>query len=294
MPKPIEELTFADDFMFGRVMQNPEICKGLLERLLEIKIDKIEYPTLQKTISPHYESKGVRLDVYVQDSNRVFDIEIQNYIDENLPKRTRYYQSMMDIDLLLKGKNYTQLKESFVIFICKEDFFGEDMPCYFFSNTCKDKPDLQLGDMAYKVIFNASAFNNEKDLEKKSILEYIIDKKSTSEFTNKLNTLVEQTKLNEIFKGEYMAWGLAEFDAEQRGKKEGYYAGVSDGIQQGISQGLQQGIQQGISKGLQQGAYEKAIETAKNLLAMGLSIENICKATGLSIEEVNLISNNTK
>ena len=272
--KPIEELTFTDDFMFGRIMQNPEICKGLLERLLEIKIEKIEYPTLQKSISPHYKSKGVRLDVYVQDSNRVFDIEIQNFLDENLPKRTRYYQSMMDIDLLLKGKNYTQLKESFVIFVCKEDYFGENMPCYFFTNTCRDKPDLQLDDKSYKVIFNASAFKNEKNLEKKSILEYIIDKKSTSEFTTKLDTLVEQTKLNEIFKGDYMAWSLAEFDAEQRGKKEGYSAGVSDGIQQG--------------------EYKAKIETAKNLLAMGLSIENICKATDLSIEEVNLISSNIK
>ena len=280
--KPIEDLTFTDDFMFGRIMQNPEICKGLLERLLEIRIEKIEYPTLQKSISPHYKSKGVRLDVYVQDSNRVFDIEIQNFLDENLPKRTRYYQSMMDIDLLLKGNNYTQLKESFVIFVCKEDFFGENMPCYFFTNTCRDKPDLQLGDKSYKVIFNASAFENEKNLEKKSILEYIIDKKSTSEFTTKLDTLVEQTKLNEIFKGDYMAWSLAEFDAEQRGKKEGYSAGVSDGIQQGISQGIQQG------------EYKAKIETAKNLLAMGLSIENICKATDLSIEEVNLISSNIK
>ncbi len=39
MAKPIEDLTFTDDFMFGRVMQNPEICKGFLERLLEIKIN---------------------------------------------------------------------------------------------------------------------------------------------------------------------------------------------------------------------------------------------------------------
>ena len=272
--KPIEELTFTDDFMFGRIMQNPEICKGLLERLLEIKIEKVEYPTLQKSISPHYKSKGVRLDVYVQDSNRVFDIEIQNFLDENLPKRTRYYQSMMDIDLLLKGNNYTQLKESFVIFVCKEDFFGENMPCYFFTNTCRDKPDLQLGDKSYKVIFNASAFENEKNLEKKSILEYIIDKKSTSEFTTKLDTFVEQTKLNEIFKGDYMAWGLAEFDAEQRGKKEGYSAGVSDGIQKG--------------------AYEKAIETAKNMFSKNISIEIIAECTGLSIEEIKLISNNTK
>ena len=283
MPKPIEELTFADDFMFGRVMQNPEICKGLLERLLEIKIEKVEYPTLQKSISPHYESKGVRLDVYVQDSNRIFDIEIQNHLDENLPKRTRYYQSMMDIDLLLKGNNYTQLKESFVIFVCKDDFFKENLPCYTFSNTCKEKPNLQLGDMAHKIIFNASAFKNEKDLEKKSILEYIIDKRSTSEFTNKLDILVEQTKLNEIFKGDYMAWGLAEFDAEQRGKKEGYSAGVSDGIQQGISQGLQQGKKEG--------EYQAKIETAKNMLKNNISINIISDCTGLSIQTIKNLQN---
>ena len=185
---------------------------------------------------------------------------------------------MMDIDLLLKGNNYTQLKESFVIFVCKDDFFGENLPCYTFSNTCKEKPDLQLGDESHKIIFNASAFENEKNLEKKSILEYIIDKKSTSDFTEKLDTLVEQTKLNEIFKGDYMAWGLAEFDAEQRGKKEGYSAGISDGIQQGISQGLQQG------------EYKAKIETAKNLLAMKLSVENISKATGLSLETIENIA----
>ena len=67
-----------------------------------------------------------------------------------------------------------------------------------------------------------------------------------------------------------MAWGLAEFDAEQRGKKAGYGEGLSDGISQA------------------------KIETAKNLLAMGIPIEQVSQGTGLSIEEVNLISNNTK
>ena len=268
MAKPIEELTFTDDFMFGRVMQNPEICKGLLERLLEIKIDKIEYPVLQKTISPHYKSKGIRLDVYVEDSNRVYDIEIQNILDENLAKRTRYYQSMMDIDLLLKGKNYTELKESFVIFVCKEDFFGLNLPCYSFSNICKENPDLQLGDESHKIIFNASAFANEKNLEKKSILEYIIDKKSTSDFTNKLDDLVERTKLNEIFRGDYMAWGLAEFDAEQRGKKEGYSQGVSDG------------------------EYQAKIQTAKKMISASLgSIEQIAQITNLPLATIIELSN---
>ena len=79
-----------------------------------------------------------------------------------------------------------------------------------------------------------------------------------------------------------MAWGLAEFDAEQRGYKEG----VSDGISQGIAQGITQGISQG--------EHLKAIETAKKFLTMGISIEQVAQGTGLSIEEVNLISNNTK
>ena len=152
--------------MFGYVMRNEEICKGLLERLLQIKIERLEYPELQKSITPHYENKGVRLDVYVQDSTRVFDVEVQNILDDELPTRTRYYQSMMDIDLLLKGKKYSELKECYVIFVCKDDFFGENLPCYSFSNLCHEKLNLELGDKTHKIIFNASSFSKEKDLER--------------------------------------------------------------------------------------------------------------------------------
>ncbi|MDD7274109.1 MAG: Rpn family recombination-promoting nuclease/putative transposase [Treponema sp.] len=272
--KPIEELTFTDDYMFGYVMRNEEICKGLLERLLGIKIKRLEFPTLQKTIAPHYESKGVRLDVYVQDSSRVFDIEIQNSLHDDLPTRTRYYQSMMDIDLLLKGKQYSELKESFVIFVCQEDFFEENLPCYTFSNLCHEKLTLELGDKTHKIIFNASAFHQEKDVERKSILEYIKNKKSTSDFTQKIHQIVERTKENQAFRGEYMAWGLAEQDAEKRG----YKAGVTDGISQGIMQGITKGAEQA------------KIETAQNLLAMGLSLDNIAKATGLSLETLKKLA----
>ena len=103
--KPIEELTFTDDYMFGYVMRNPEICKGLLERLLKIKIERLEYPELQKSISPYYESKGIRLDVYVKDSDKIYDIEIQNGKNINLCKRTRYYQSMISVLQYLENRN---------------------------------------------------------------------------------------------------------------------------------------------------------------------------------------------
>ena len=260
--KPVDELTFTDDYMFGYVMRNEEICKGLLERLLQIKIERLEYPELQKSITPHYENKGVRLDVYVQDSTRVFDVEVQNILDDELPTRTRYYQSMMDIDLLLKGKKYSELKECYIIFVCKDDFFGENLPCYSFSNLCHEKTNLELGDKTHKIIFNASSFSKEKDLERKSLLEYIKDKKSTSDFTKMIDQLVEKTKENQTFRGDYMAWGLAEQDAEKRG----YNAGIADGAEQA------------------------KIDTAKKLLLENLPIDLIVRTTGLPLESVQKLA----
>ena len=72
-------------------------------------------------------------------------------------------------------------------------------------------------------------------------------------------------------------------------REEAYEDGLSKGLQQGISQGIKQGITQGISQGIKRGAYEKAVETAKNLISMGLSIEQIAKGTGLSLEVIQTL-----
>lgn len=89
--KPIDELTFADDFIFGKVMENKEICKHILEILLGIKVGRIKYPTLQKVLKPGYEAHGVRLDVFAEDSKSLYDVEIQIARTKDLPKRiTRF------------------------------------------------------------------------------------------------------------------------------------------------------------------------------------------------------------
>ena len=70
LQKQYKELTFTDDFMFGKVLvNNPEICRRLLEVLLEIKIKEISFPERQKTIEILSDGKGIRLDVYVDDEN---------------------------------------------------------------------------------------------------------------------------------------------------------------------------------------------------------------------------------
>ena len=43
------------------------------------------------------------------------------------------------------------------------------------------------------------------------------------------------------------------------------------------------------AQGISQGSRQKALETAKNLLQFGLSVENIAQATGLSKAEVEAL-----
>ena len=74
-----DEIGFANDFMFCKILTaRPDLCKELLEVILEVKIKDIEYLNKQEIIEIVPEGKGIRLDVYVEDGNNtVYDIEMQ-------------------------------------------------------------------------------------------------------------------------------------------------------------------------------------------------------------------------
>ena len=109
-----ERLQISNDFLFGKIMQDPKLCKELLQRILpELEIDHIEYPETQKAIRPDIDAKSVRLDVFVNDSKgTVYDIEMQVVSSSELPKRIRYYQSLIDLQMIDKGEPYKKLKPS--------------------------------------------------------------------------------------------------------------------------------------------------------------------------------------
>ena len=88
-PKSVDQLTFTDNGMFQAVLHEPSVCSELVTRLLGVKVKKVEYPELEKTIAPYYISKGVRLDVYLKDEDKIIDVELQSQPQEALGKRTR-------------------------------------------------------------------------------------------------------------------------------------------------------------------------------------------------------------
>ena len=240
--KPIDQLVFSDDFMFGAVMRDAEICKGVLERLLQIKIDHIEYPELQKSISPFYSKKGVRLDVYVANSDKVFDVECQSYTIKNIGKRTRYYQSMIDIDSLMKGADYSELKESYVIFICLSDPFNDNLPIYTFERKCKEKESVELKDETHHLIFNCAAYEEEENPELKEFLSFVKNNKANSDLTRRIENMVQTKKFEQSFVNEYMAWNLHDQDVLKRGREEGRKEGRKEGIFETYSDLIKSGL----------------------------------------------------
>ncbi|MBQ7165331.1 MAG: Rpn family recombination-promoting nuclease/putative transposase [Treponema sp.] len=227
--KPIDQLVFSDDFMFGAVMSEPKICKEVLELLLQIKIDHIEYPELQKPISPFYSKKGVRLDVYVAGSDKVFDVECQSYRIESIGKRTRYYQAMLDTDSLLKGADYSELKESYIIFICLDDPFGFGLPAYTFERKCRENALVDLDDETHHVIFNAAAYEKEANPGIREFLSFVRNNTAESDLTREIANMVQAKKFEQTFVNEYLAWNLHDKDVERRGRKEGRKEGLKEG-----------------------------------------------------------------
>ena len=74
-------------------------------------------------------------------------------------------------------------------------------------------------------------------------------------------------------------------------KREGIAEGKEIGMKEGMEKGLAEGMEKGMEKGRAEGKHEANTETAQRLLAMGLSAEQVSKATQLSLEIIKNLSN---
>ena len=64
---------------------------------------------------------------------------------------------------------------------------------------------------------------------------------------------------------------------------------IRNQIRYAEKQGIEQGLEQGIQRGILQGKEQKAIEIARNLLALGVDVDTIVKSSGLPQEQVKAL-----
>ena len=251
-----EELQISNDFIFGKIMQDPKLCKGLLQRILPgLKIDRIEYPETQKAIRPDIDAKSVRLDVYVEDGKgTVYDIEMQVSTSKELPKRTRYYQSLLDMQMIDKGEPYKKLKPSYIIFICPFDQFGMGRHIYTFENICKEDKSVLLNDGTTKIFLNAKGTMDDVSPELKAFLDYVAGKKPADPFVDELEEAVKNARKNREWRHEYMTLLMRDQENIEIGREEGMEIGTAKGI-----------IETGLDFGLSEGELLKRLQDKLNI-----------------------------
>ncbi|WP_455265268.1 Rpn family recombination-promoting nuclease/putative transposase [Phascolarctobacterium sp.] len=256
-------LTIQSDFIFKKVMSRKRICKHLLEELLQIEIADINYIEAEKTIDPNYTSHGIRLDIIVaDDKNTHYNLEMQVKNNKNpnthvLPKRSRYYQALLDFDLLQAGQPYDLLPPTFIIFICIFDFFEKGNYVYTFKKRCLENLELELPDEATTMLLNTNGSHGEISKDLKSFYDYVNNHIVTTDFTKQIDDEISYLKLDTKVRREYMLMEARLLD-ERR-------------------------------EGIAEGETNANTATAKRLLSMGLTVQDIAKATSLPIEQVEAL-----
>ena len=257
-----------------------EPLQALLELILEIKIDYLE---IKKTelLSGNVNIKDKRLDALVYAGNKKIDIEINSQNKDYVKPRNMAYICNMYQSHTLVGELYDEETDIVLVnliwglgskndkmikyMIMSEDgkqyvknFIIYEINMDYFDKLWYSKNEEEIRKNIYLIMLNL----DKKELEAmpKDMRDKIVDKYITNV------TIVND---NPEFQ-KYMS--------EEEDKRKIQNSLISEAKNEGISEGIEQGISQGIS--------EEKVNIAKNLLSMNMPIEDISKATGLSLEEI--------
>ncbi len=265
-----EDLDITDDFIFTRVMRNKRLCRTLLEMILKVKVGKIKFLTSHHAIQIDPNAKGIIMDVYLKDEKRVINVEMQTSNKGDLSHRARYYQAAADIDTTPKGSEYQDLKQNYVIFICTFDPFHKGKPFYTFQNLCLEHGEpIYLDDGTTKIFLNTNSKDlGNLDLELRLFYDYVKGNNAQSDFTQELDSSISRLKEEKEERKMYLTYTSRMMEC----RRDGY--------------------EEGLSIGLERGVHQKALETARKLLARGDSPAEIADLLSLSVSQVQELVEN--
>lgn len=239
--KPWEDLTIQDDYMFKLIMNIKPICLKLLQGILRMEIKDIHYLETEKSMDARYQGKGIRMDVYVRDdAATIYNIEMQVRMLEgtSLFKRTRYYQSMIDADLLAAGADYDDLNKTIIIFICPFDPFGEGRHIYTFENICLENTKCKLQDGTTKIFLNTKGTMTDVDESVKAFLDYVNGIVGEDPLVREMDEMIRRIKRENEERVSYMTFAMKMMEERKEGFREGERQGFTNGLAEGKAEGV--------------------------------------------------------
>ena len=139
-----EQSDISNDYIFSKVMAQPQLCLQLIKATLpQLKIKRV-YVRSQDGLSANLDAKDIRLDISAYgEGGEMFDIEMQTIRPKHLMQRILYYHSTMITERLYPRESYGEIPKTYVIFICLFDWY-------------------QLGDSFYEVNLVPNGINELK------------------------------------------------------------------------------------------------------------------------------------
>ena len=277
-----EDLTIQSNFMFKHEMGNKGLCQRFISNVMKCDVVDLEYIETEKELEPYFDSKCVRLDVIVVDRNNNrynLEMQVRNVIGKEtklplLPKRARYYQSVMDMDMLQKGQTYDKLSPLVLVFVCAFDLFKEGRYVYTFKSRCLENLDLELANDVTTMFLNANGVAGDVTPQMVNFLEYVKTQVPNDAYTRELEAEVARLKLDKEVRRKYMVLQAELRDTEivafEAGEAKGHAAGLAEG--------------------LAEGEVKKSRETALEMLKDGEPLTKIMKYSKLAKEDILLMA----
>ena len=281
--KPLQDLNLLDRFLFAQAADDPDTMRDILEIILGKEVVLKLLPQTEKEQRTHPLNRYVRLDVWALDEqDTVYNTEVQQNNTGNLPKRSRFYQALIDSNLLNPGEiGFQKLNPVYIILICPFDLFGYGLYRYTFRMQCEEVSELSLRDDAVRIFLNTHGKNPEGVSEELvELLKYMehtteeVSRNCASERIHKIQKRIQTIKSSEKIGVRYMqAW--EEKIMEQNEARE-----------EGRASGLKEGHASGLKEGLTQGALKKLQEQIEKKVRKGFSAEDIAEMLETDVETV--------
>lgn len=169
--RPYDQLTMADEFLFDKMMQNPEICKGVLERILESGITNFAFSKSGECMDITYRGTDARVFVrMLDDTNTYYEPDTGRWGMAGLPRRMRFDVTTTDIFLCENVCVQDDLQELIVVYICPFDCFGEGKAKYVIRSCCEGSGKV-FRDGSTRIILNTAGSAGTKELQ--AFLDYL-------------------------------------------------------------------------------------------------------------------------
>lgn len=303
---PKADLTFKK--VFG---EHPDLVRSFLNAMLPLdgdeEIKSIEYLPVEM-VPENPLKKNTIVDVRCKDHRgRVFIVEMQMIWSREFMQRVLFNASKAYVRQLDKNEDYNLLQPVYSLNLVNEVFEPELKDYYHYYSMVNIEHTDKVIEGLHLVFVELPKFTPHTFSEKRMHVLWMrflteIDEKTVSvpdellsnPETKRAVEMVRQSAFTPAqIEGYDKFWDMIRTErtyyasAHRKGLAEGRAEGRAQGLAEGRAEGKAEGRAEGKAEGVAEGKRQEKIETAKRLLALGVDVATVAKATGLTESEIN-------